>query len=91
MNRRLRFQFIADSRFCENPFIEIQELTEKLEFFIKHCPGKQKLWTPGPRRVNFGKSYQYRSDFILEKDRVMKWENLKAGINIIQAPFYKFI
>ena len=93
MKRRLRFQFITDSRFTKEPEKDIDKLHDKLAFLIEHLPKNQtiKIWTPGKRKVNFSDTYQWRIDYILEKNNKITWEKIKTIINSVQAPYYQFI
>ena len=89
MKRRLKFQFITDSRFCPDIYREIQELNEKLERVCQYLP--IKIWSPGPRKVYFNDSEQYRSDWIIEKTGKITWNQIMKAVNTIQAPYYRYI
>ena len=93
--RRLKFQFIADSRFNKKIYHKIVKMDEELKESLKNLP--VELDSTKIQRWYWPKScgevgHQCRKTYYLQKlNRSITWNNIYRIINKIYAPYYSFI
>jgi len=90
--RRLKFQFITDSRFDKDIYNKLLSMDKELKELLKSLPVEldeleleRLYWDTEP-------CYQYRKTYYLKKlNRSITWNDIYGTINKIYAPYYKFI
>ena len=93
--RRLKFQFITDSRFDKKIYHKIIEMDKQLKISLKNLPIEldqtktvRRYWPKSCGEV----SHQCRITYYLKKlNRSITWNDVYGTINKIQAPYYQFV
>ena len=87
--KRIIFQQIADSRFCDDIVKEIEKLKNGTDEAIEKIGAKNKAsgiceflkWNDG--------TMQYRVDYIVEKTKAFTYNDLYKAVNSVKACYYK--
>lgn len=87
--KRIIFQQIADSRFCDSIVKEIERLKEGTDQAIAKIGAKNNAsgiceflkWKDG--------TTQYRVDYIVEKTKAFTYNDLYKAVNSVKACYYR--